>query len=92
MSELAREGIKQWMADNHGTVIPYEDCTCEDCAVGYLALRALDMRDGLERLFEGEIPITIRAADIGEVIEKFDGASDEQKRDPAGEWGGGRTR
>ena len=57
-----------------------------------LALFALDMRDGLERLLEGEIPITIRAADIREVIEKFDGASDEQKHNSAGEWGGGHTR
>ena len=55
-------------------------------------LRALDMRDGIERCLKqhrcGERLLSV----IGSYIKKFDGRGDEQKHEPAGEWDGGHTR
>lgn len=80
MSNPTQEGVKRWMAYNHayiGAGVPYEDCACEDCTVGNLALRALDMR---EKLGEWDNDCSMVLDDYIElrkvvrgIIKKFDG-------------------
>jgi streptogramin lyase len=51
-----REGINQWMADNHARPVGIFDpnkCTCDDCAIGTFALRALDLQDEIQRILDG---------------------------------------
>ena len=61
--------------------IKYKDAPFEKTC--RLALFALDMRDEI---------VAYDDPALQAIVEKFDGASDEQKHNPAGEWGGGRTR